>query len=283
MSEAASPRLTRLLIEAIAKHLPPSGAEMRLLDVNGEAGPILASMRGDLHITSVPGQSDAWPPDTAQLNADAVVAYSYNLNDDFLQAAMNALRPGGRLIVVNPRGDVTSAQGCTLEAAGYTRILVETAVECPLPTGVLMRGEKPHVTTDTLARVQSVAEKDPNGLDLSDYEGRYVHLLIIQTPNKPVWRLEDGEQVIWQAVALSRNGSPAALLAFSSLPKAVAFMQQAVAGGQIVGVNKIAKFKRETVATWMAPSALNPSVKSLQEQTVTLLTVDPSAAETPDE
>jgi len=32
----------------------------------------------------------------------------------------------------------------TLEAADYTRILVEVGAECPLPVGALMRGEKPH-------------------------------------------------------------------------------------------------------------------------------------------
>lgn len=270
----ASPRLTKLFIEAMAKHLPPSAAALRLIDVNGAAGDTLSTLRADLDLVAVNG--DQWTLETEC--ADAVVAYGRDLDHDLLGAAMKALRPGGRLVVVNPYGSVDEERVKQLESAGYTRILVETGIECPLPTGVLMRGEKPHVTTDTLERIQLVASKDDEAVDFNDYKGRYIHLLIVQTPNKPVWALSEGETVQWQAVTV--NG---AMLAFSSLPKAVAFMQPAVLAGTISGVHKVAKFSKATAQGWTQPVMLNPAPEILVGQTMTLVNIDATTAETPDE
>ncbi|MBL8130600.1 MAG: hypothetical protein JNL42_01975, partial [Anaerolineae bacterium] len=41
-------RVSRILVEAMAKHLPPSAAELRLLDVNGFCGETLLRLRPDL-------------------------------------------------------------------------------------------------------------------------------------------------------------------------------------------------------------------------------------------
>src|SRR5262249_6389829 len=146
--------------------------------------------------------------------------------------------PGHRLVV-------------TLENAGYTRILVEPLSD---QGGVLMRGEKPHTTPDTMERIRQVAVRDAES-DLSTYSGRYVHLLIQQTPNKPAWKLQPGEKIEWRALALAQPSVGAdetgrVALAFSSLPKAVSFMQPAVVAGAIRGVNKVAKFSRETAQGW---------------------------------
>ena len=46
----------------------------------------------------------------------------------FLNRALQTLRSGGRLIVVDPEGDVDASLGRRLEDKGYARILVETAV-----------------------------------------------------------------------------------------------------------------------------------------------------------
>ena len=278
----ASPRLTKLLIEAMAKHLPPSASQLRLLDINGEAGEVLRTLRDDLDITPASGDVSAWDDVSAE-SVDAVIAFDYVLNDDFLDAVQTAMRPGGRLIVVNSRGEVSSAPGTRLEQSGYTRILVETAVECPLPTGVLIRGEKPHTTADTLERIQQVAQHEGDLLDLATFKGRYVHLLVTQTPNKPVWTLEEGEPIHWEALAVMAGNGALTLLVFSSLPKAVGFMQPAVMAGHINGINKVAKFSRETAATWTFPVLLNPPADVLATASITTVTVDPTTAEKSDE
>ena len=48
------------------------------------------------------------------------------------------------------------------------------------------------------------------------------------------------------------------LLAFSSLPNAVAFMQPAVIAGTIKDVNKVAKFSRATAQDWRV--LINPAL-----------------------
>ena len=257
-----------LIIETMIKHLPPSASTLWLLDLNGAAGELLKPRRADLDVTV--GQS-------GDENAfDAVVCYGEMIDDAALNAALHALRAGGRLIVIDPRGDASSVQVKRLESAGYTRILVEEMLS-DAGGGVLMRGEKPHTTDDTLARIQSVAAQDAG---LTDFKGRYVHLLIRQTPNKPVWTLKAGEVVTWQAVAL-RDAQGDQLLAFSSLPNAVAFMQPAVISGGIKDVNKVAKFSRTTAQDWRL--IINPPVEILDGREVILIPIDPASAETPDE
>ncbi|MCU0498415.1 MAG: hypothetical protein MUF87_13770 [Anaerolineae bacterium] len=268
----ASARLTRLFIEAMAKHLPPSASTLRLVDLDGKAGAILHSLREDLEVIA------SSPHDLPAESVDAVIAYDHPLADDLLTGALSALRPGGRLIVVNTAGEVNERDGQTLEGAGYTRIMVEVGIECPTPLGVLMRGEKPHQTADTLARIQGVAMEDHDALTLGDYRGRYVYLLITQTPNKPVWALRPDEPIAWQAVTVDDT-----LLAFSSLPKAVGFMQPAVIANKIRDVNKVAKFRKEVAQAWPQRVILNPSLELLVGRKTSLIPIDPTTAEKPDE
>ena len=168
MADVAGPDVTRLMIEAMARHLPPSASRLRLLDVNGEAYPVLHSLRADLDALAVPGQVGQWPSVEAS-SVDAVMAYDYVLNDAFLMAALEALRPGGRLIVVQSRAQVSSAPGQRLERAGYVRILVEQATAAG---GVLIRGERAHTTSDTLTRVRRIAEDAAGQMTLDEYRGR---------------------------------------------------------------------------------------------------------------
>lgn len=283
MADATGPAAARSMIEAMAKHLPPSSARLRLLDVNGEAGPVLRDLRADVDAVAVPGQADQWLPIDAA-SVDAVVAYDYALNDTFLVAALAALRPGGRLIVVQPRGQVSSAPGRRLEQAGYVRILIEQALKTDAAGGVLIRGERQHTTTDTLARIRQVADSDGGLLDLESYRGRYVHLLVRQTPNLPPWKRQPDVPVTWQAVAVQpAEASEPLLLAFSSLPRAVSFMQPAVMTGALRDINKVAKFSRQTAADWSLPLVVNPELSLLDGVDVILLPVDPGSAEAPDE
>lgn len=261
----------RLFVQAMAKHLPPSSAALRLLDVGSAAGETLAEQRGDLDVTTAHEKGD-WPFPSDSF--DAVTAFDISVDNNFLHKVLTVLRPGGRFIWVRPAGGPSREHVDTLEQTGFTRILVEAALDSG---GVLMRGEKPHTEEHTIDRIRQVAARDVAS-DLTAYSGRYVHLLIQQTPNKPVWALQAGEPITWRAVTLD-----GALLAFSSLPKAVAFMQPAVLSGAIKDVNKVAKFSRETAQAWMWPVLLNPSLELLNGRAISLIEVDPITAEAPDE
>ncbi len=272
---AATPRVERLLIEAMAKHLPPSGTSLRLVDVFGKTASILHEQRPDIVIAYSPQKLTNWRIDTDSV--DAVAAYECEPSPDLLTSAMRVLRPGGRLIIMSPQLDPAEAYVKTLEAANFTRILVEVGAECPLPVGSLMRGEKPHTEAHTINRVKQVAAQDA-----STRTGRYLHLLIHQTPHKPAWRLSADDAIMWQAVGVLGDGE-SVLLTFSSLPKAVEFMQPAVMAGHITNVNKIAKFKWDVVKEWPYPTILNPSDEIFDTQAVTMLEVDRTTAEAADE
>lgn len=265
-------------IEHMAKHLPPSASTLRLLDINGETREGLTDIRGDLDITILTGDSQAWATIEAD-TADAIVAYNFVLNEQFLADSLNVLRPGGRLIVLNQLAKDNEAVGKQLENSGYVRILVETLDNSP---GLLIRGEKRHTVTDTHTRIQGIAQLDSDTLDLSTYQGRYVHLLIHQTPNKPVWHLTPDDKLIWQAVTMQQDDETF-LLAFSSLPRAVAFMQPAVLAGAVKDINKVGKFSREVASTWRLPVRLNPTFDALSDATFNLVDVDHDTAEAPDE
>jgi hypothetical protein len=269
------PRLARLFIEAMAKHLPPSASTLRLLDVNGYTGKTLSELRQDLEIVEVGSDPETWSIEPQSM--DAVVVLGQASNDPLLAASLAALRPGGRLILMETSGNPDELRVETMEKAGFTRILVGTGIECPLPTGVLMRGEKPHITDDTLERVQVAADKD-DAQPFAEYRGRYVYLLVTQTPNKPVWSRDENDAIHWQAVTLD-----GALLAFSSLPKAVSFMQPAVLADSIQDINKVGKFSVATARTWTQPVLLNADVEALQTGVVGRINVDASTAEAPDE
>lgn len=273
---AGGGRLTRMFLEAALRQLPPSSADLRLLDVDGRFGATLSETRADLVPLHAPPQPGEWAvePDSV----DAVAALDADLTPGFLGAALAALRPGGRLIVIQRSASPDESAVRALEAAGYVRILVEAAVECPLPTGALVRGEKPHTTTDTLQRIRQVAGQDADALSLADFRGRYLHLLVIQTPNKPVWAIRPDEPIQWQAATAG-----GALLAFSSLPKAVAFMQEAVLSGALTGINKVGKFSRATAESWTTPVLLNPALGDAVGRGLGWHSIDPASAEAPDE
>ena len=136
----------------VAKHLPPSASTLRLLDLDGMLSAGLLALRPDLDVTV--GLPTGAP--NGDSTYDAVVAYAVPLDDALLLRILTALRPGGRLIAFDPQGEPDRAQVERLESAGYVRILVEAA----LSGGVLLRGEQPHATNDTLARIRSVAAQD---------------------------------------------------------------------------------------------------------------------------
>lgn len=263
-------------IALMARHLPPSAAQLHLLDVGGWAGPILQTLRGDLLVQTVPADTDLWPKMPA--GVDAVVAYDYLVNPVFLHAVLHYLRPGGRLIVLDPAGQPDEAHVRLLESCGFVRILVEAVAG----SGVLIRGERAHETDDTLARIQLVAGQDAAVQDLSSFRGRYVHLLVRQTPNLPPWRLAPGQVLHWHAAALERPQGPA-LLAFSSLPAAVGLMQPAVMQGLIRDVSRVVRFRLEVARNWPQDLLLNPTLDLLTRWPPAWVEIDPATAEAPTE
>jgi SAM-dependent methyltransferase len=298
-------------IAAVAKQLPPSASSLRLLDVACGPGHTLRDLlhlRPDISpvgLDLAPGMlrlarmkrpgnwllGDALhiPAKTDCFDALLMQRTYYFLpeKDAFLREALRVLRPGGRLIMVDPvaksrgvwrslaRGpraalDMSAWRlgakvfgGVTLEGvandliqAGFARVLSEPAFD---DWAVLSRGEKPGIDIAASAR--------------EGRSGRYVHLLIRQQPNLPVWKLPPGEKYQWQAVM---NNDMA--LAFSSLPQAVEFMQAAVLAGTISDVNKVAKFRPDVVPFELM---MNPSLEDIQK--VSFRDVDPTLAEAPDE
>ena len=76
------------LIQAMAKHLPPSASTMQIFDVGGFSGEILSTLRDDLNFHTQANKSDSM---------DAIVAYDQALDTDFLSDMLNVLRVGGTL------------------------------------------------------------------------------------------------------------------------------------------------------------------------------------------
>lgn len=300
----------------VAKQLPPSGAQLKLLDIGcgpGQTLHDLLELRPDIFpigLDSASGMIRLARADAHYLLAqggkiplaansiDAVFAqrlYYFlpaDQQDRLLAEVLRVLRPGGRFIMVNPSAHQSPRQawrelkygvkpaldvfawhlvaqrigGFTpesialrLQKAGFARILAEPVLH---GWGMLSRGEKPH------------AENTKNAV--SAKTGKFIHVLIQQTPNKPVWALQPDDVIEWRAAAIPSEGQPT-VLAFTSLPRAVTFMQAAVMNNTLQGINKVAKFSRD----FPLPILLNPTLEQIQS--VVFLSIDPTTAEAPDE
>lgn len=278
------------LLSEVLRHFPPSGSELRLLDVDSCLSrfpelPAIQSQRPDLLLIET---SLAEIGHYADANFDAALAFlTHDYLDTmpfFLEEIQRVLRPGGRFILLFPYIIPRN-----LEQAGFARILAE-----PLLNGeiALNRGEKPYSEElNALERVQVVAKNENQagllqGPQVFDVPSRFIHLLIRQTPNKPGWAITPDDKIVWETVIVQAEGQPVVVLAFSALPKAVAFMQAAVLVGAIRDVNKIAKFSKATAAEWPFPVLLNPILEQIGTEyrlTGEFIKIDPATAETPDE
>jgi hypothetical protein len=217
---------------------------------------------------------------------------------------MRVLRPGGRLILFDPRGednlldriaslfrprDALAQRALVLKAAGFARALAEK-----FGAGILSRGEKPYPSLSTVERIARTAALDASAdslqiVDSADLpsigRGRFVFLLVKQTPDKPPWAIQPGEPIRWDAAMVSdqADSDRPYLLAFTSLPKAVQFMQPAVTAGLLKGVNKVAKFDRSVAPQWATDALLNPPFAVVRASgryafNGAMLAVDPSSA-----
>lgn len=336
-----------------ARHLPPSGGRLRLLDIgcgHGNSSREFIRLRPDVDVTgldfSIPmlrmarrlsiqipldrlsyTQGDALRLPFPERHFDAINAHSlyYMLGNEtnqraFLAECMRVLRPGGRLILLDPAKDgapfsvirrpyplrvkaaVLSWHAVAgtharytipemaerLKQAGYTRILTERATD---GYGVLSRGENPYpAQTSTPARIGVAVDSPVSTLvtepaaAIDQIRGSAVFVLIQQTPDRPGWQ-SDSEPVRWDALLADQGDAPdsePALIAFSSLPNAVAFMQKAVMGSNAPRISKIGKYPKHELAQWGLPVLLNPDYTSLIDIKYRLgahtLTVNPSRA-----
>jgi len=260
------------------KHLPPSAGLPRVLALDAQTA---AELAGLAEMTVALGL-DEWP-------AGPFDAIAGPAAPEQLAALSQRLRPGGRLILTHEAAPETLLAALT--AAGLIHCLVEP--QGPLS---LYRGERPPEGSP-IERQQSLAaslaEAAPahpprianyehlpptsvRGLPITNYElpitsyseltTPYIFLLITQTPNKPAWKLSPGELVEWRAATvLPAAGAQPVLLGFSSLVKAVAYMQGAVLAGRLAGVNKVGKFPAAAMQAWPVPLALNPSFEQARE------------------
>ena len=235
-----------------AKHLPPSAELPRVLALD------------DATRDSLPAAIELFtsPLGVAAESLDAIVGLA---PPDRVADLSRLLRPGGRLILAHTANPETLLNSLTL--AGLIHCLTES--ENGL---VLYRGERP-----PLERLQSL--KSP----VSGLQSPFLFLLITQTPNKPAWRLVPGEKIEWRALTVLNAGQPT-LLAFTSLVKAVAFLQKAVLAKRIIGVNKIGKFSASAASTWELLLLVNPDYESVKSGTLgPAFEVDPGTAIAGDE
>src|SRR5579859_589527 len=261
-------------VRELSRHFPPSGAQLHVFITAfgknlrlGDIASTLHNLRPDLLI--VTGEQPVDIP--LQLPSDSqdafVVCDLWQLGTEgriaFLSESIRALRPGGRLLLL----DATATNGLarllhpstspiTLEAAasalaetGFARVLAERLAD---DAAILSRGEKPYSISATVERIAQSAARGASAERLQTIDsgslpgasrGRFVFILVRQTPDKPAWAIQPGEKISWQAQMVNHTGEGGKpyLLLFSSLPKAVSFMQAAVMAGQSLGVNKVAK------------------------------------------
>ncbi|MBX3064478.1 MAG: methyltransferase domain-containing protein [Anaerolineae bacterium] len=343
-------------LQEMSRHFPPSTSQLRLLDVgcgHGNSTRQFLELRSDVEafgidfsagmLTTAKRMTEGSPQDRVHWlqgditrlpmpdnSIDAITGHSvyYMLADQagFLGECLRVLRPGGRLILLDPAQrnfplDVLRTQHAIrvklavlswhtvslmhqrftleemarrLEAAGFARVLSENAVE---GYGVLSRGEKPYAEDQsTIERVQQIANTEATTSDLTSIpainvpeitRGRNLFLLVKQTPNKPAWALKPDESIRWDAATMRSSSGVRCLLAFTSLPKAVEFMQSAVLANHLAGINKVAKFEKSVAPSWVIDMLLNPTLAALNaagwQDQQEMFTVDPAAAVTGDE
>ena len=233
-----------------ARHLPPSAGLPRALALDAEAAADLAPVAEVVHAPP------AGPLPAGPFDAVAGKAAPARVPD-----LLARLRPGGRLILAAE----APAPGALLRAlteAGCLHCLVETAGAL-----TLYRGERPPAGTP-LERTQALAEAEAAASALQpsavDFKSPFVFLLVTQSPNKPAWKLRPDEKVDWRAATVldPATGAPA-LLAFSALVKAVAYLQAAILAGAAPGVNKVGKFPAAAAAGWGMPLLYNPAFETV--------------------
>lgn len=280
----------RAALQEAVRHLPPSGATLRLLVLSDVAhtadqARLLRTLRPDIQLISglvdpsarnsraaslftagtaaLQFAPDRWP--LPANGCDAILAHNQQPQTGFLNEARRVLRPGGRLILLDALpADVTNPERYArqLEQAGFARVFGERLSGSGW---VISRGEKvapQHIIRRAGRPVPEATSQLLYGDSLRDLPVTSVFLLIRQTPVQPSWLLPAGTPIHWEALSIvdMESGTGEHItLAFSALPTAVAWMQPAVRTGKIQGVTRIARFAKSTAITWPFALLLNPA------------------------
>ncbi len=232
------------IVDLIARHLPPSTDRVRVRALDAPARD---------WVNALVAEYDAEMCDDRE--CDAVLA------TDLALLPQVSLRPGGRAIFLLP-GETRSLPDLAafLSAAGLTHILTEPALDGAC---ILARGELPASAPDRSAAAAALGTEltvVPAGQRLP----RYLHVLVHQQPPSRGWEQPDPASITWHAVTVrDRANGQSLLLGFSSLVKAVGFMKPAVLAGAIPDVNKLPRYRGESVAGWGMPVLVNPSFEAL--------------------
>ncbi len=273
-------------VHEIARQLPPSGTNLQLLDISvvPEGRDFLAMHRPDVQIKL--GDVTDLTYVANHPSYDAILAIGLALTIQQLSALHRWLRPGGRIIMFDQRFLTPTDAAHALTRVGFVRVLAER-----LPDGILYRGEYPYDGNLSTQERVSIGAGPPSitgiisSSEIEATTGRYVLVLVRQTPNLPAWRLEPDTPVLWHLAALETEQHPTLVLAFSALPKAVAWMQHAVLNGFLPDIHKIVKFSKTTAAQWRLPLLLNPNFEQVLglAKSVQFIVVDHQTAELADE
>jgi hypothetical protein len=234
------------ITQLILKHLPPSADLPRVRPLDDRSARWCLALDRQGSIISAADQS-----------ADATVASDIA----HVQSAVASLRPNGRAIflIPNTEGIATESIIEALTSNDLTRILTESVLD---HTFILARGERPtdqssplryedlrERTTDRIATMAQIESTSIEILNLDQAVRCYphLHLLVKQDPPSRGWD-DMPPDTIWDAMTVhDAQSNQNVLLAFTSLVKAVAFMQPAVLAGVIHGVNKLPRFETERI------------------------------------
>ena len=241
------------ITQLILKHLPPSADLPRVRPLDDRA------RRWCLALDRQHGMAS-----TGELVVDATVASDLA----HLPAAVASLRPNGRAIFLIPNAEGVTTESIVeaLASNGLKRILAESVLDHSF---ILARGERPTDQLRTTDRMASIAQVHPL-IELFapiDAAQRYshLHLLVKQQPPSRGWDdMQPG--TTWEAItAHDAQSNQSVLIAFTSLVKAVAFMQPAVLAGAIHDVNKLPRFETARMIGWSHALLINPTFEALRD------------------
>jgi hypothetical protein len=239
----------------ILKHLPPTSGgvpNVRALDERSRAWCAALAQKGDITLDS-------------QRAVDATVAGDVARAEE----AAALLRPHGRAIFIVPASLRWTLQRSAevLTAAGLVRILIEVVSDGEF---LFARGERPAEQASPADPAGSNAQAEASQFDVLEPDEaarlyRHLYLLVRQQPPSRGWD-DLPPDATWHALTLHDQASRrAVLLAFTSLAKAVAFMQPAVVAGVIRAVNKLPRFESKQLLVWKQPVSVNPTFERLWE------------------